>query len=159
MTRQPDPTERFRLARERLRALRAQAAITEQRAQVAEPPAPAPAPRRRPVWRGWPVDGPPGLREAHVELSALQVVRRMELLIALGGPDDSLYADPDITTPDELAAARLLLWTASGWMATDAVLDLVAVAAISRGWSDVPASDLFTDLLGEPDPGPTNDDP
>lgn len=146
---QPDPAEMARLARERLRARRAKSAIVNQAVESA-----APADRPRRVWRGWPADGPPGLRAVHTELSALQVVRRAELLIALGWPEDSLYRDPGINSPDELEAARLLLWTASGWMDTDKVLDLVAVAAISRGWSDIPATELFAELLPEPRPGP-----
>ncbi|MYK74834.1 MAG: hypothetical protein F4017_09640, partial [Acidimicrobiaceae bacterium] len=58
----------------------------------------------------------------HTELSALQVVGRAELLIALGWPEDSLYRDPGVNSPDELEAA-LLLSTASGWMDPDKVLD------------------------------------
>ena len=152
---QPDPAEMARLARERLRARKAMGSIAD---QAAESTAQAPTPRPRRVWRGWPADGPPGLRAVHTELSALQVVRRAELLIALGWPDDSLYREPGINSPDELEAARLLLWTASSWMEPDKVLDLVAIAAISRGWSDVPAAQLFAELLGEPGPGPIGDE-
>ena len=50
------------------------------------------------------------------------------------------------------------LWTASGWLDPDKVLDLVAVAAIGRGWSEVPASELFAELLPEPEPGPMDDE-
>lgn len=155
MAHQPDPAERARRARERLRARRAKSAIAD---QAAERAAPLPAERSRRVWRGWPADGPPGLRRVHTELSALQVVRRAELLIGLGYPEDSLYRDPDVNSPDELEAARLLLWTASGWMDTDNVLDLVAVAAIGRRWSEVPASELFAELLPDPEPGPMGDE-
>ena len=156
MAHQPDPAERARRARERLRARRAKAVIAD---QAVESAAPLPAQRPRRVWRGWPADGPPGLRRVHTELSALQVVRRAELLIGLGYPEDSLYRDPDINSPDELEAARLLLWTASAWMDTNTVLDLVAVAAIGKGWSEVPASELFAELLPNPEPGPTGDEP
>ena len=156
MAHQPDPAERARRARERLRARRAKAVIADQAAGSA---APLPAQRLRRVWRGWPADAPPGLRQVHTELPALQAMRRAELLIALGYPEDSLYRDPDVNSPDELEAARLLLWTASGWMDTDNVLDLVAVAAIGRDWSEVPASELFAELLPNPDPGPTGDEP
>lgn len=155
MAHQPDPAEMARLARERLRARRAKAVIADQPVESATP---LPAQRPRRVWRGWPADGPPGLRQVHTELSALQVVRRAELLIALGYPEDTLYRDPDVNSPDELEAARLLLWTASGWMDTDKVLDLVAVAAIGRGWSEVPASELFAELLPDPDLGPMGDE-
>ena len=155
MAQRPDPAERARRARKRLRARRAKAVIADQAAE----PAPLPAQRSTQVWRGWPADGPPGLRRVHTELSALQVVRRAELLIALGFPEDSLYRDPDINSPDELEAARLLLWTASSWMDTNTVLDLVAVAAIGRGWSEVPASELFAELLPDPEPGPMGDEP
>ena len=87
------------------------------------------------------------------------MVRRAELQIALGCPDDTLYRDPVVNSPDELEAARLLLWTASGWMDPDTVLDPAAVAAIGRGWSEVPASELFAELLPDPEPGPTGDEP
>ena len=40
------------------------------------------------------------------------------------------------------------------WMEPDKVLDLVALAAVGKGWSDVPASQLFAELLSEPGPGP-----
>ena len=155
MAQRPDPAERARRARERLRARRAKAVIADQAAGSAVP---LPAQRPRRVWRGWPADGPPGLRRVHTELSALQVVRRAELLIGLGYPEDSLYRDPDINSPDELEAARLLLWTASGWMDTNTVLDLVAVAAISRGWSEESASELFAELLPDSEPGPIGDE-
>ncbi len=43
-------------------------------------------------------------------------------------------------------------------MDPDTVLDPVAVAAIGRRWSEVPASELFAELLPNPEPGPIGDE-
>ena len=131
-----------RLARERLVRLR----------QSRRPSADAQRCATSPRW--WAAQGPAGLLGVHAELTALEALRRAEHLASLDPADDasqwSLLRGDGV---DEQQAARVLLWVASGWLDTDDLLELVAVAARRMGWSHLPARDLFAELLAAPTEG------
>ena len=104
--------------------------------------------------RWWVAQGPAGLLGVHAELTALEVLRRGEHLASLDPMGDasgwSVLRGDGV---DEQQAARVLLWAASGWLESDDLLDLVAVAARRMGWSHLPARDLFAELLAPPTGG------
>ena len=104
------------MARERLAGLkRASGPVADAGAERGTPPSLSAA------------EAPPELRDLHTKLSALEVLRRAEHLASLGWscdvPEWAVQREHGI---DEQAAARVLLWAASGWLEADDVLDLVA---------------------------------
>ena len=153
MTIEPLPNDDMRrLARERLAALRTSS----------QQGSPAPAEPRR-LGPGWMHEAPAGLRELHIELSALQILRRGKSSVKMGWPADSppgsAQREFEAAADDETRAARSLLSAASGWLEVDQMLDLVVLAAAEMGWSHVPARELFFELLARPGPGPGGDEP
>ena len=148
MTTRPMSSDVMRqLARERLAALRA---------ATSEGPSGRAGPRRV-------HEAPAGRRDLHVELSALEILRRGEASVDMGWPADSPQGSAqrefEAAADDEATAARSLLWAASGWLEVDQVLDLAALAAAKMGWSHVPARELFSELLARPGPEPDDDQP
>ena len=141
-----------RLARERLAALRA----TSQHGSH------APAEPRQLGLR-WVNEAPSGLRELHIELSALQIVRRGEASVDMGWPADSPQGSAQrvfaAAADDETRTARSLLSAASGWLQVDELRNLVALAAGAKGRSHVPARRLLSELLARPGIGPGDDEP
>ena len=141
-----------RLARERLAALRGSS----------QQGSPAPAEPHR-LGLGRVHEAPAGLRDLHIELTALEIVRRGEASVKMGwpanSPPGSAQREFEAAADDEATSARSLLGAASGWLEVDQVLDLVALAAAEMGWSHVPARELFSELLARPGPGPDDDEP
>ena len=153
MTTRPMSSDVMRqLARERLEALRA-----------ATPEGPPGRAEPRPGGPRRVHEAPAGLRDLHVELSALEILRRGEASVDMGWPADSPPGSAqrkfEAAADDEATAARSLLWAASGWLEVDQVLDLAALAAAKIGWSHVPARELFSELLARPGPEPGDDQP
>ena len=141
-----------RLARERLAALRTSS----------QQGSPAPA-EPRTLGPGWTHEAPAGLRELHIDLSALEILRRGKSSVKMGWPADSppgsAQREFEAAADDETRAARSLVWAASGWLEVDGLLDLVALAAAAMGWSHVPAGELFLELLSDTRPEPGDDEP
>ena len=141
-----------RLARERLAALRA----------TSRQGSHAPADLHQ-LGLGWVNEAPAGLRELHIELSALQIVRRGESAVDMGKPADSPQGSAqrvfEAVADDETRAARSLLSAASSWLGVNELLDLVALVAAAKGRCHVLARRLFSELLGMPGTELDDDEP